>query len=257
MPCTCTIKMSKIWLLAYLIIFSFTITAQVGIANEDPKTMLDINGAISFRKGGSLELSAGLNHNVSLGSIPYSFYVITGPAGDFSISGFDVGTSEPDGHVVFLQNATDYKMTLLYLNDASSAANRLFISNNQDIVIPGQYATFSLQYSSALLGGKWWLTGAMNLVDDLEFDTPVGEGLGPGDSKLYKVLVPGVGIPPSGAKRVSSFTVSIVGPTSGNEINDLTIEYKEARDKFMYFRVKNNSTTANYNFTKYRVLVFR
>lgn len=254
MQCIVTTKMSKIWIISILLIINLNITAQVGIGNEDPKTMLDVDGAISFRKDGILNLHNGQNDDIILGDL-YSFYIIEGPTDDFSITGFDKGTAGADGHVIFLQNTTPHKMKFMYLNEDSLPENRLFISNNQDIVIPAQYATFSIQYSDRI--DKWWLTGAMDLVDDLEYTTPVGEGLAPGQSRTYTVPVPGIATPLPPARRISAFTVNIAGPTTGNEVNDLTIEYKESRDKQMLFKVKNNSATFTYDFTKYRILIFR
>jgi hypothetical protein len=249
------INMSKIWIIAFLFISSFNITAQVGIANEDPKTMLDVNGAISFRKGEILNLGPGPNHNVSLGAVPHSFYIIEGPNADFSISGFEVGTNVPDGQIIYLQNTTQHKMKLIY-NDFSDDGNRLFISNNQDIVIPTQYSTFSIQYSKGVGVGFWWLMGPMDILDRLEFIDPAVGGLGPGDWETYEVDIPGVGEPPlPNTIRLNAFTVSLSDPPSSARDN-ITIEYKEAQNKKVIFRVRNIGPDTYFNLV-YKILVYR
>lgn len=62
---------------------------QVGISTTDPKTTLDVNGSMSLRDGGVLNMINGSNDDVDLGTAPHSVYRISGPSADFMITGIN------------------------------------------------------------------------------------------------------------------------------------------------------------------------
>lgn len=65
-------------LLGVLSLFSTGLFAQVGIGNTDPKSTLDVSGALSLREGPALTLTSGNNPTVNLGTKQYSQYRILG-----------------------------------------------------------------------------------------------------------------------------------------------------------------------------------
>jgi hypothetical protein len=128
-----------------LFIIGITIHAQVGIGNTDPKTELDIEGAISLREGTVLNLNNGNNNNVNLGTTPYSFYRITGPTATFNIGSI---TPEPDadGQIVTFENTTDELMIIRH-DAGGTIANRILCPGAQNYTLYGQYATVTFQYN--------------------------------------------------------------------------------------------------------------
>ncbi len=132
-----------------------TITAQqVGIATSDPKTTLDVNGALSLRENTALNLSNGANNDISLGAIAYSLYRITGPTAAFTISGI-VPVTGSDGQLVTFENTTAQTMTLVH-DAVSTAANRIYCPGAKNFIIVGQYSTVTLQYNKTQ--SRWVLT---------------------------------------------------------------------------------------------------
>tara|TARA_R110002012_G_scaffold99570_2_gene237626 strand:+ start:350 stop:1279 length:930 start_codon:yes stop_codon:yes gene_type:complete len=136
------------------LILSFSTFAQVGIGNTDPKTALDVNGALSLREGSALTVGNGIN--IDLGTTVFSQYRITDPTADFSISTFLTanGVSAADGQLLTLINTTPYKMTLIH--DQGSNANpqrRIYCPGETNLVLNGRYSTVTLQYNVSLL--RW------------------------------------------------------------------------------------------------------
>jgi trimeric autotransporter adhesin len=107
-----------------------------------PNTMLDVNGSASFREGTALALVNGVNNDVVLGN--YSFFRVTGPTADFSVTGFTNGT---DGRTLTIINATTQNMTVSHLT-GSSAANQINTGGSAVVLLPNGVAT--LIYNSAL-----------------------------------------------------------------------------------------------------------
>lgn len=139
-----TFRLGILFTLSLLFVFSFNGFAQVGIGTTDPKTNLDVVGALSLREGVALSLGA-INNDVALGITPYSFYRITGPTGSFNISGI-VPATGADGQLLTLQNTTTYSMTIVH-DATSTAVNRMYCPKGQNLILEGQYSTVSLQYN--------------------------------------------------------------------------------------------------------------
>lgn len=139
--------------------------AQVGIGNVDPKTTLDVNGAISLRDGAALNLNNGNNNNVSLGATPNSFYRITGPTANFNLSGI-VPATNSNGQIVTIENTTAQNFSIIH--DASStAANRIYCPGATNLNLSGQFSTVTLSYNSTQL--RWIVIGST--------DNPYGKNI--------------------------------------------------------------------------------
>ena len=137
--------MKKITLL-FLFFVGITLHAQVGINNTNPRTELDVEGALALREGNALPLTNGnTNLNISLGATPYSFYRITGPTANFTI-GSIVPTTGADGQIVTLENTTTAPMTIRH-NAGGAGINRILCPGAQNYTLYGQYATVTLQYN--------------------------------------------------------------------------------------------------------------
>lgn len=147
----------------FLLLFCLSLNAQVGIGNLDPKTQLDVDGALSLREGTALALNNGLNSNLNLGTTPYSSYRITGPTADFSIRSITPVTNA-DGQIVTLINTTTQDLTIV--NDSGSVTSRIYNPGGVDILITGQYSTVTLQYNTSV--DKWFLISFQNgnLISD-------------------------------------------------------------------------------------------
>lgn len=127
---------------------------QVGISTTDPKTTLDINGSMSLRDGGVLNMNNGSNDDVDLGSTPHSVYRISGPSANFTITGIDPLTGA-DGQMVTLVNTTDELMTIAH-NSTSTATSQILCPGAQNLVITGQYSTVTLIYNAS--ASRWYVT---------------------------------------------------------------------------------------------------
>lgn len=132
------------------LLFTFTIDAQVGIGNDDPSTTLDVNGSVSLRSGGNLNLVNG-NNNITLpltsGNV-YSNYRITGPTSPFNLRTINPIASA-DGQLVTIINSTSQSMTLAHDTGGGGDNRRIFCPGSRDLTLSGQYATVTLQYSAA------------------------------------------------------------------------------------------------------------
>lgn len=132
-----------------------------GINTLQPRTALDIKGALSLRANSTLvdPLVNGANHNIvvdyyTLVSSTFegtSFYRITGPTGAFSISGFD---RPNNGRLLHVFNTTAQQMTIT--NQAgSSAANQITTLTGADVVLRAGTSAATFIYDSVT--SKWIL----------------------------------------------------------------------------------------------------
>lgn len=141
----------KLSILIFLFLGSCTIFAQVGInisATDSPKTTLDVNGGLSLRSSGSLNLSNSNNVNINVGG--YSLFNITGPTANFNINSI-APSSGGDGQMITFVNNTVQKMTVL--NNSGASANSIFCPNGVPLSLEGVYSTVTLQYNKSQ--NKW------------------------------------------------------------------------------------------------------
>lgn len=141
-------------------LFSFGAFAQVGIGNIDPKSALDVNGALSLREGAALSLTNNDNQNIDLGATIYSQYRIIGPTADFNILTFltPANVSSSDGQLLTLINTTAKKMTIIH--DQGSNGNkqrRIYCPSGYNLVLEGQNSSVTLQYNTSLQ--RWVVIG--------------------------------------------------------------------------------------------------
>lgn len=146
-------------------LFTSVMNAQVGIGNTDPKTALDVSGALSLRQGTAINLANGANNNISLGANPSSFYRISGPTAAFSISGL-VPITAVDGQIVTLENTTAQNFTITH-DATSTAANRIYCPGAGDLALSGQYSTVTLIYNVSQT--RWIVIGST--------DSPYGKNM--------------------------------------------------------------------------------
>lgn len=140
-------KTMRFIVLSVLLLLSSNMTAQVGVNNTNPLTVLDVNGAASFRQGDDFILSNG---NISGLSVDDgSLFHITGPTGNFSINDL-IPVTDSDGHIITFVNTTDYPMTIMY--NTGAGASSIYTSSEADIVLDGIYSTITMQYNSTLPG---------------------------------------------------------------------------------------------------------
>lgn len=140
-------------ILTLILFFYISIAfAQVGINTTDPKSTLDVNGALSLREGSALNLQNGDNVNIDLGSTVYSQYRITGPTEDFNILSFlsPAGTSAADGQLLTLINTTNHTMKMVH-NQGSNGnpQRRIYCAGERDFVLNGKNAVVTLQYNTS------------------------------------------------------------------------------------------------------------
>ena len=154
-------KNLKYWISGLLLICTTLIYAQVGIGTTDPKTQLDVNGALSLKEGAPLTLVNGINTNIDLGTTPFSLYRIEGPTASFSIASIIPETGS-DGQIVTFVNTTDQTMTVNHTS--SGGARRIFCTGETDFILDGRYSTVTLQYNAT--NSKWILINSSIPVND-------------------------------------------------------------------------------------------
>ncbi len=146
------IKLKSYYFIFAPLIFSFNSFAQVGINTTDPKTTLDVNGALSLRESPtSLEVDSGINRNVRLqGETIYSQYNIDTPARAFSIDG--IATSAiADGQLLRLVNVTNEVMTIVHNSNGDEF--KIVCPSDKNLILGGKNSSVTLQYSQKLR--KW------------------------------------------------------------------------------------------------------
>lgn len=126
-------------------LIGYTLSAQVGIniATNDPKTTLDVGGAISLASK-TLTLTNSSNHNIAVGD--YSLVNIDGPTADFNINTIKPALGA-DGQIVTFVNTTNHKMKVLHNNGAN--INSVLCPNATAIILTGMYSTVSMQYNDS------------------------------------------------------------------------------------------------------------
>ncbi len=138
-------------LLIFLIIISVAshslFSQGLGINASTPATKLDVNGDVALRISSYVAVN-GDNNNINIGSS--SFVRITGPTGNFTITGIAGGVN---GKMVILFNRTNSNMTIED-QSTSTAANQIICSNNSNASIQ-KNGCATLIYSST--DSRWVL----------------------------------------------------------------------------------------------------
>lgn len=200
---------------------------NVGIGANNPRTSLDVNGGLSLREGTALALVDGANNDIALDAVPHSFYRITGPTTDFTITGI-IPAPTADGQLVTLQNTTSQIMTIGNNGTTSSAINRINVPGNKDLLVRGQNAVVTLQYNTTL--NRWIV---QNEVNHIETYYALLGSISFG-SNSFTVAIPGV----TGASTAS---INFVGPVPNSVSNNLLIEYIETKPGNVKFRIFSTS----------------
>ena len=120
-------------------------------AGELPNTTLEVNGSISYREGTAVTLANGVNSDITL--TDYSFFRVSGPTANFSITGFAGGTN---GRILTLVNTTNFALTLTH-QATSTAANQ--INTGGTNIILGASGIANFIYNSTL--SNWVVTGTL------------------------------------------------------------------------------------------------
>lgn len=232
-------------LFVILLLLTTKLTAQVGVETNDPKTNLDVNGAISLREGPALVLSNGNNNNINLGSAPYSFYKITGPTTSFYLTGI-VPLTGADGQIVVLQNTTAALMFIINNSTYSSAANRISLPGQSEFMLRGKYATITLQYRANQ--SRWVLLNNLNRVQT--YYTPL-TSLQNNRKTVITINAPTI-------TKTSGLTINLVnnsGLLDSVKFN-LIVEYVEAQDGYIKFRVNNKNAGGPQPLVQYALSYF-
>ncbi|RFN58756.1 hypothetical protein [Marixanthomonas ophiurae] len=147
-----TTTLKKQLLFAFLACFALSVsTAQVGINTTNPKSTLDVNGALSLR-GGVITLVNGNNTNINLGATVFSHYRVEGPTNTFRLR--TINTTPGDGQIVTLINTTDQEMTIAHDEGPGAFPERkIYCPGETDFIISGQNGTVTLQFNAGL--SRW------------------------------------------------------------------------------------------------------
>ena len=132
---------------------------NVGITTNDPKTSLDVNGALSLRESATVStITTGVNSNIALGASPASFYKITLPTGAFSLTGL-VPATGADGQILTLENTTSQNFTIVH-NATSTAANQILCPGATNLVLYGSNSSVTLYYNASQQ--RWVVIGSVS-----------------------------------------------------------------------------------------------
>ena len=206
-------------------LFSYSLLGQVGINNSNPKTTLDINGALSLREGPPIALGNTNGNNINLGENPYSFYRITGDAGNFDLTGV-IPSLNVDGQRLILVNMRNGDMTVKNESSASDETNRIYVPGEKDFTLKGKHTSVTLQYSNFF--NRWLLLNKSNHMETWEYNHNIVSG-----NNILTALIPG-------ATRSSSVSVNFSGDITNS--NDLFLEYVESRNESVVFRIRNTGS---------------
>jgi len=214
-----------------LFLFSFNALAQVGIGTTDPKTALDVNGALSLREGPVLNLGNDDVDDINLGATPYSFYRITGNNNrDFNITGIAPATGVDGQMVVLVNTRTAGIMTIKHNNSGSMQDNSIYVAGEKDLQLRGRFTAITLQYSKSLK--KWVLLNKLNHIETYHDS----QNITARSSKLYTTSIPG-------ATPNSSVSVNFSGPVA--QASSFYIEYIEVRNNEVAYRIYNSGYAVN------------
>lgn len=202
--------------------------AQIGINTTDPKTTLDVNGALALREGAPIgKPPTNAINDLDLGAVPHTVYRIEGNSADFTISGI-IPAVNVDGQLLVLVNGTSGKMTVLN-NQVSIPANRIYVPGGKDLRLTGNFSTLMLLYSDDL---KRWVV--LNKSSHIEVRTYTLTTLLPTGASTQT-------LPVTEATPLSSASVSFVGPYTESISRNLYIDYVEVRNGEVVFRVRNET----------------
>jgi|GEM_PF-2257358 len=123
---------------------------NVGIGINSPDVKLDVNGDVAFRQA-SLALANGINNDVAAGGS--SFFRVTGPTANFTITGLTAGS---DGRLLTIVNLTSFNMSLANQSVNSVAENRIVTLSGAALSTVGA-GSATLQYSAA--DNRWVVVG--------------------------------------------------------------------------------------------------
>ena len=156
-----TLKLGTYFFTLALIFSTFNSFAQVGINTTDPKTTLDVNGALSLRESPTpLRVVSG-NNNTGLelsGETKYSQYNIAAGPGPiltaFSIDGIK-STPIADGQILRLVNTTSQVMTIVH--NPAGDESKIVCPSDHNLIVGSKNSSVTLQYSKRL--EKWTVFG--------------------------------------------------------------------------------------------------
>lgn len=125
-------------------------TSLVGVRTSSPVAAVDVNGAVATRHL-DIVLAAGANENIALTDA--SWIRITGPAGGFSLGGFQNGV---DGRHLTVFNTTAQAMTIKNLSGGSPATSQILTLTGADVVLAARTSSATFIYEDTQ--DKWILT---------------------------------------------------------------------------------------------------
>lgn len=134
-------------------------SGNLGVGTRAPKTLLDVNGAISLRENSVVSvITTGVNSNIALGASPASFYKITLPTGAFSLTGL-VPATGADGQIVTLENTTSQNFTIVH-SATSTATNQILCPGATNLVLYGANSSVTLYYNASQQ--RWVVIGSVS-----------------------------------------------------------------------------------------------
>lgn len=136
-------------LLSLLVFVCLSSQSQnVGINTTSPQASLDVYGDVIFRSA-DLVVADGTTLAMDVASNRFSYYRVSGPTADFTISGISAAV---EGRLVTLFNRSGFEMTLVNLDAGATSEDRIITGTNSDLVI-GNKGIVNLQYDG--LEQKW------------------------------------------------------------------------------------------------------
>lgn len=161
-----SLKLGTYYFILALVFSTFNSFSQVEINTTDPKTTLDVNGALSLRESPtSLAVVSGINSGLRLpGETFYSQYsIVAGPGSILTAFSIDGITSTPiaDGQILRLVNTTNAVMTIIHNNTGGEF--KIVCPSDSNIIVGGKNSSVTLQYSQSLRKWTVFAYGSKNL----------------------------------------------------------------------------------------------
>jgi hypothetical protein len=212
--------------------------AQVGIGTTDPKTSLDVNGALSLREGPDLILANGNSNEIQLNSEPYSFYRITGPTASFGIKRI-TAIHQSDVQVVTLTNFTDEAMKIRHNVGSPTNVRKIFCPNESDMTLTGKYSSVTLQYNTTIKG---WIVVNSNNIEanfwELQGNTGTTPGTGTGEEFIGTADDQDVIVARNNQERLKLSSTETTQNDEGNDV-DYRVESNDQENMLFVNAEKN------------------